>query len=265
MSEQQFYVVAAILAVLLLLAAVAVAMAGRTRSKPVATHAETRNDKPAPDWLKNVAGGAGKAVTQTSRAVTHPGIDAILVVHDPEAGEWLVEVNGMRYRQLNDIHDDRAAHKVLEALGGLQRFAGSIPLFQTAQPANSAGADQNPTPALHPPRGASVERPAKPALPIEGPLHESVAQAMSDQARASSEPRFPAPPNSIIDQIEKVLQRNLLKRPELESYGIHLGAAADGSLLIEVGWQVYAKADEVPDPVIRNLIKESIQEWERTT
>ena len=56
--------------------------------------------------------------------------DAILVLRDPASSEWVVEVNGMRYNSLKDIHDDRAASKVLEALSGLQRFAGTIPIIK---------------------------------------------------------------------------------------------------------------------------------------
>ena len=75
----------------------------------------------------------------------------------------------------------------------------------------------------------------------------------------------PAPPNSILDQIEKILQHNLMRYPEFAERKIHVGAADDGSLLIEVDRQFYQHADEVPDLIIRGVIKASIQEWERST
>ena len=151
----------------------------------------------------------------------------------------------MQYRNLKDIHDDRAADKVLEALSGLQRFAGTIPIVK---------------PDLKPPlAGGVAAAPAAPAKDIE----PSVAQAMK-QGAAASTALYPAPPNSILDQIEKILQHNLMRYPEFAERKIHVGAASDGSLLIEVDRQFYQHADEVPDLTVRGVIKASIQEWERS-
>ena len=96
------------------------------------------------------------------------------------------------------------------------------------------------------------------------PIDPTVAAALSQTTPLQSQPVYPAPPNSILDQIEKVLQRNLVQYPELAKRRIHVGAAADGSLLIEVDRQFYSHADDVPDPMVRNIIKTSIREWERT-
>jgi hypothetical protein len=90
-----------------------------------------------------------------------------------------------------------------------------------------------------------------------------VAQAIQKNAPTSTALR-PAPPNSILDQIEKILQHNLMRYPEFADRKIHVGAAEDGSLLIEVDRQFYQHADAVPDLMIRNVIKSSIQEWERS-
>jgi hypothetical protein len=157
-----------------------------------------------------------------------------------------VEVNGMRYNSLKDIHDDRAANKVLEALGGLQRFAGTIPIIKSE---------------LKAPLGVVPITPASPAPGIE----PSVAQAMKAGSAVTSAALRPAPPNSILDQIEKILQHNLMRYPEFTDRKIHVGAADDGSLLIEIDRQFYQHADEVPDLIIRGVIKASIQEWERST
>jgi hypothetical protein len=244
MTFERFIPIVAIIGLALLLVLIGLVLALRQRSKGPAAHQAAASDKPAPEWVKGLAGTAGKALTRTS-AASVPA-DAILVLRDPASSEWLVEVNGMQYRSLKEIHDDRAAGKVLEALSGLQHFAGTIPIVG---------------PELKPALPGSVATsPAAPAREIE----PSVNLAMKPGAAGSS-PLYPAPPNSILDQIEKILQHNLMRYPEFAERKIHVGAASDGSLLIEVDRQFYQHADEVPDSTIRGVIKASIQEWERST
>ena len=244
MPVERFIPVVIVLGIAILLVMVGVFLALRQRTKSPKAHEAVASDKPAPEWVKGITGTAGKALTRTSAA--NIPADAILVLRDPESGEWLLEVNGMRYANLKDIHDDRAANKVLEALSGLQRFAGTIPIVKSELKAPSA--------SVVPPAAA-------PAPKIE----PSVAQAMKKGAAVTSAALYPAPPNSILDQIDKILQHNLMRYPEFANHKIHVGAASDGSLLIEVDRQFYQHADEVPDLTIRGVIKASIQEWERST
>ncbi len=243
MTFERFLPIVAVIGLALGLVLIGLVLALRQRSKGPAAHQAVASDKPAPEWVKGLAGTAGKALTRTSAA--NVPADAILVLRDPVSSEWLVEVNGMQYRSLKDIHDDRAAGKVLEALSGLQRFAGTIPIV---------GPELKP--AL---TGSLTSSPAAPARDIE----PSVNQAMKPGVVVSS-PLYPAPPNSILDQIEKVLQHNLMRYPEFAERRIHVGAASDGSLLIEVDRQFYQHADDVPDPTVRGVIKASIPEWERS-
>ncbi len=240
MSLERFIPIVIVLGVALLLLLIGVVMAMRQRTRSPEAHEAVTSDKPAPEWVKGVAGTAGKALIRTSAA--NIPMDALLVMRDPASGEWLVEINGMRYQNLKDIHDDRAASKVLEALSGLQRFAGISPAVKSE---------------LKAPPGAPV--PTKPAPDVE----PSVAQAMQKGGPVISTALYPAPPNSILDQIEKILQHNLMRYPEFAERKIHVGAASDGSLLIEVDRQFYQHADDVPEMNIRGVIKAAIQEWER--
>ena len=243
MPVERFIPIVIVLGIAILLVLVGVVLALRQRTRSPKAHEAVANDKPAPDWVKGITGNTGKALTRTSAA--NIPADAILVLRDPESGEWVVEVNGMRYANLKDIHDDRAAGKVLDALSGLQRFAGSIPIVRSELKAPATPASTTPMPK------SSIE--------------PSVAQAMKKDAGATSTALYPAPANSILDQIEKILQHNLMRYPEFTDRKIHVGAASDGSLLIEVDRQFYQHADEVPDPTIRGVIKASIQEWERSS
>ena len=244
MTVERFIPIVAIIGIAMLLLFIGIILALRQRSKSPEAHETVVDDKPAPEWVKGIAGTAGKAFTRTTSS--NVPTDAILVLREPGTGEWVVEVNGMRYSNLKDIHDDRAAGKVLEALSGLQRFAGTIPIIKSELRAPLTG-----------------NAPSTPAGPV-ALVEPSVAQALTQSNTAVSTAMRPAPPNSILDQIEKVLQHNLMRYPEFADRKIHVGAAADGSLLIEVDRKFYQHADDVPDIMIRGVIKASIQEWERT-
>jgi hypothetical protein len=243
MPVERFIPIVIILGVAIVLVLIGVVLALRQRTKNPKAHETVTSDKPAPEWVKGIAGTAGKALTRTSTA--NVPAEAILVLRDPVSSEWVVEVNGMRYANLKDIHDDRAASKILEALSGLQRFAGSIPIIK---------------PELKTPLGV-----VPPSAALAKDMEPSVAQALKKGGAAASAALYPAPPNSILDQIEKILQHNLMRYPEFAERKIHVGAATDGSLLIEVDRQFYQHADEVPDLAIRGVIKAAIQEWERST
>ncbi len=251
-SDERFFIIAGIIGLALLLLAIGLIAAVLGRKKPP-SEASPIDSTPAPSWVKNIAGAAGKTLTGTTPTVNLP-TEAIIVLRDAVSNEWQVEVNGSRYQSLKDIHDDKAASKVMSAIEGLRRFAGI-----TAAPTV-----EQPTPVV-----AVPIVPAGESIPFVSPdsapkLETAVIGALTQSAAPTSKPKYPAPANSILDQIEKVLQRNLLKDSDLAARRIHIGAAADGSLLIEVDWSTYKSADEVPEGRVRDLIKASIQEWERT-
>ncbi len=251
MDFNRFVIFAGILLVALVVTLVGLFVALRGRSARSKTQSPI-DDKPAPDWVKNLAGATGKTLTRTESLIARAPDEALVVARDPVTGEWAIEFGGGRYTRLSDIHDDKLASKMLEALSAIQRFAGAIPITAAAPTLPMEAAPQ------------SSELPSvKPAKPVG--LEPIVAEVLNQSSPPPSKARYPAPPNSILDQIDKVLQRNLLREPSLAQRKVHVGAAVDGSLLIEVDWNFYKSANDVPEPDVRELIKRSIQEWERTT
>jgi len=242
MTFERFIPLVTIIGLVLLLALIVLALAWRQRSKTPAAHEAVSADKSSPDWVKGIAGSTGKTLTRTSGA--NLPADAVVVARDAASGEWVVEINGMRYEALKEIHDDRVASKVLAALGGLQKFAGITPPVTR---------DLKPTAVVLPP--PNTQAPG---------LDPAVARALAQSGPAPTLPLYPAPPNSILAQIETILQRNLIRYPELVDRKIHIGAAPDGSLLIEVDRQFYHHADEITELPVRDFIKAAIHEWERT-
>ncbi len=231
MPFNQFLILIAVFAAALLLIIGGLIVRTHNRSVAEKSFAVTTRSKPAPDWIKNLAGAAGKTLTGDT-ALTTAQLDAIFVTREPASNEWVVDVNGTRYRNLKDIHDDLTARKVLDALSGLQRFAGSIPIVNVP-------------------------------LPIVEPSPKGSRSSTGPASTAATGPIVPSTNDSLLDQIDAVLQHNLLRHAELSSRVIHMGAAPDGSLRIEVDRQFYTTPDDVPEQAIRDLIRLSIQEWER--
>jgi hypothetical protein len=165
--------------------------------------------------------------------------DSILLNRDAANGEWVVEVQGQRYRRLSDIHDDNAAAKILGAIEGLKTFAG---LASTAPPAPT---ESGPIP------------PASPAAAAPSPIESS--------PRGFRQATYPAPAGSIIAQIETILQRELEQHPDLSDRSIHMGARPDGSLLIEVDRNLYRSPDEIADARVREVVMLAVRTWEKSS
>jgi hypothetical protein len=165
--------------------------------------------------------------------------DSILLSRDAASGEWVVEVQGQRYRRLGDIHDDNAAAKILSAIEGLRTFAG-VTLTAPSAPAE--------------PMPASSAPPAVEALP-----------ATVSPPRGFHQATYPAPAGSIIAQIETILQRELEQHPDLSDRSIHMGARPDGSLLIEVDRNLYRSPDEIADARVREVVMLAVRTWEKSS
>jgi hypothetical protein len=67
---------------------------------------------------------------------------------------------------------------------------------------------------------------------------------------------------SIVAQVDEILQEKLENTP-LAKQGISMRDSPDGGLLVWVGLQQYNSIDEVPDQGVRQLLRESVEEWER--
>jgi len=167
--------------------------------------------------------------------------DSILLNRDMITGEWVVEVQGQRYRRLGDIHDDNAAAKILSAIEGLKTFTG---VTLTAPPAPSA--------------------PAEPVSTSSAPL-AATPLATGQPPRGFRQATYPAPAGSIIAQIETILQRELEQHPDLSDRSIHMGARPDGSLLIEVDRNLYRSPDEIADSRVREVVMLAVRTWEKSS
>lgn len=223
-----------------------------------------------------------------------PG-EVMRVIREPQTGRILVQVNGQNYAHIREIQDAQVGRQVLWAIADLIRFTGGMAAnpqalksvappdkspASAAQPPSS-GAEQTGrqpvTPTAQPERVPTppVTRPTMTPPPVTTPVYRPVTQPPEPPSisnlgqtvttffRRGLEPAQTVQVIPFIAQIEAILQRRIEELPEPLPVEVHVQSAPDGSLQIEVGFQVYHSPAEVPDPKIRQLIQDAVAEWER--
>ena len=115
-------------------------------------------------------------------------------------------------------------------------------------------------PMMTPPTPSQPTPVSTPAAPK--PTAQPIAQTQdrpSSSAAKSDRPALPA--NSIVGQIDSILQEHLVGTP-LESRGIFLAQSPEGGVNVYVGLTRYNGVDDVPDAEIKAAIRAAISEWE---
>ncbi len=77
----------------------------------------------------------------------------------------------------------------------------------------------------------------------------------------AKEDRPSAPANSIVAQIDAILQAHLAGSP-LADRGVFLTQSPEGGVIVYVGLTRYTGVDEVPDAEVKAAIRAAISEWE---
>jgi hypothetical protein len=103
--------------------------------------------------------------------------------------------------------------------------------------------------------------PSKPPVSSQTAPASFVPPAESKTPSMSKEDRPVAPANSIVGQIDAILQMRLEGTP-LEERGIFLAQSPEGGVMVYVGLTKYMGVEDVPDPEIKAAIRAAIGEWE---
>jgi hypothetical protein len=117
-----------------------------------------------------------------------------------------------------------------------------------------------------PPADRPKPAPVSPALstprPTQQPFDAPLGQPVAPRAPTiAKEDRPPAPANSIVTQIDTILQARLAGTP-LAERGIFLTQSPEGGVIVYVGLTRYTGVDEVPDAEVKAAIRAAISEWE---
>lgn len=230
---------------------------GAVSSAPPAP-AERQPEKPAPP---------------PAASTTEP-VELLRLLRDPQSGQLLIQVGNKRYKKLTDVADKQIGQYILELTAHVLAFSNGM-IMTEGNVKSVAQPKVGPVPA--PP----VTPPPEPELPAPKPSPEVEAAFLASlRAKSTPEPEplparglfgrpkpapIPAtlPVLNLAREINDILQVKLALSPLSQRMKVEVLSAPDGGIRINVNGQFYAGPDEVPDPEVKALIKESIKQWER--
>ena len=282
--------------VLILLAAIAIgtgtlsyALQARRSKRESQAAASAKPDQRGEELQRPASKVAPTTPVQTESALrpedympARPG-EVMRVLRDETSGVLVIEVEGQRYHCLADIRDGRVGRRVVWAIADLLRFAEGVPLGAVARPASASVGAPSPGPQ---PETVSATLPPTPgpAVSAEAPteteeefLRRLAEGGLTEAEEPSAKPAGigflrrkaakpspePTMPRTFVDEIEDILQEFIRESVVPVEKPAHVHTGLDGSLEIEVDGQIYERPDDVPDPIIRGLIKAAVDEWER--
>jgi hypothetical protein len=82
--------------------------------------------------------------------------------------------------------------------------------------------------------------------------------------RTKSAPKPTLPSLNLADEINKIAQARLMASPLAATTELEITSDLGGGIRIKVNGQIYATPEDVPHPEVRDLIKVSIRQWERS-
>ena len=191
-----------------------------------------------------------------SITVDDPGI--LRIKH--EKGSFVLDLDGRRVNPISLSSDQR--RRLIDMLNIIRPW-----LEGRAAPAPAASPRPAPPPttiderlnALGSPAPQSQPTPPQPEPPA---VRQTVQSPASRSSTIAKEDRPVAPANSIVSQIDAILQERLVGT-NLEERGVFLAQSAEGGVIVYVGLTRYNGMDDVPDPEIKAAIRAAIAEWER--
>jgi hypothetical protein len=101
-----------------------------------------------------------------------------------------------------------------------------------------------------------------PSQPAPLPRISPTPAARMKEATAVNSDQPAAPPDSIVAQIDSILQARIAGSL-LEQRRVFLSQSPEGGVIVHVGLDKYSGVDEVPDAEITSVIRAAIAEWEK--
>jgi hypothetical protein len=197
----------------------------------------------------NLGQPAQKSNEGQSKKTAKPDlVEAGRIWRNIRSGDFYPEIDGKVFRSPSEMTDNQKARfsKLLEVLQSWVKPPSAQPVVD--QPASQDKAS-----------GIAIENP-QPVLE-EKRISLNPIKAFTDAIGV--EVNKPKSANlSIVAQVDEILQEKL-ENNSLAKRGISMKDSLDGGLRVWVGIQQFTSIDEVPDPEIRQLLRESVEEWER--
>ncbi|MEW5960253.1 MAG: hypothetical protein AB1801_21215 [Chloroflexota bacterium] len=208
--------------------------------------------------------------------------ELLRLLRHPQTGQLIVEVAGQRYTRLTDVTDKHVGQYILKLVTHLLAFTNGMidteagvrtiysptvgqtpPPLGTFPPPTAPGPAPGPlpaspaaqsSPATSPPPAAL--RPSPPLAPPETPPSRGLL--------GRSSPSTLLPSLNLANEINKIAQARLLASPLAATTDLEITSDPGGGIRIKVNGVIYASPDDIPNPEVRELIKASIKQWERS-
>jgi hypothetical protein len=113
-------------------------------------------------------------------------------------------------------------------------------------------------------RPGAVPQPSTPAGPESGEAEQPVRAKKGKNVFAGEEITPLPVTESIIEQIDRVLQGKLAAS-SMKERGIRLTEGPGGIVIIKVGTNTYEGVDSVPDLQVKAFIQQAVADWEKGT
>jgi hypothetical protein len=140
--------------------------------------------------------------------------------------------------------------KVLQKWAGEEKPQPAAPVVPIAAAAAASTTTESPLVVVAEPKEATKPR-------ID--LAKGAQMFFSENVSRKVEPK----PKTIVGMIDEVLQKKLETSP-LQSKKISLEDGPHGEVIVLVDADRYEGVDQVPDPQVQAIIRESIAEWDRS-
>ena len=204
----------------------------RREKEPPEEESTAEDRAPAPEAKREKR--SEPVVEPTPVVSAAPRYDVAHLWREEKDGKLLFDINGRTYRSWSAMnHDQRAQLEQIEL--EIRRW------MELIRP------ERGP---IVPPLNNDQPQPVRPARPAPITANERAAAAAEQPS-----------PNSIVAQINQILQDKLLTSP-LGNRGISLTEVPGHGVVVWVGLEHFEGIDSVPDPEVKQIIRESVNEWE---
>jgi len=213
--------------------------------------------------------------------IDEPG-ELMRLTSDAEGRAFWVTVDDHHYRTLAEVPDEATGHRILEGVSRLLQFSGGrlsandgvaalpVPLLTIeASRMSAAPPDASRSPSAAAPSSVPAPTPEQEEAFLRQLMEQNQQPAEQPSRRPGlfgrrGQPQDSAPESapsfSLVDEIDRIFQAKLAASP-LSNTDAQIVASADSSVGIRIGTTHYSSPEQVPDPVLRRLIEDSIAEW----
>ncbi len=169
--------------------------------------------------------------------------------HEKKSGKLVVRFENQMLEQVGQLPSDQRTRMVALT----KEWLAWLGVAQPAAPAQNAETAQPPILPVAQTSAAPVK---------SSPTSQRLAPISSPTSAAAASPSTPAKPKSIVEQIDEILQEKLLNSTS-NNKGVRLMEDPLHGVVVWVGLEHFDGVDQVTDPEVRALLRESAEEWER--